>query len=450
MSVDPPPPPVADPSRVTAIAEAIRAAGSFALDLEFMTDGRYVADLSLVQVAWGHPEAPEVAAIDPLAVDVGPVLALAGDPAVETVLHSAQADLALIGQQFGIRARGVFDTQIGAALLGMGDQIGYAALVERICGVKLDKGAQFTEWSRRPLSPDQLSYALDDVRYLPRTWNAVKADLEERDRLAWLIEESDRLAETWAERIAPDQMYRRVRGWNGLRRRSQGALRALAAWREREALRSNRPPSWLMNDRTMLELCRRMPEDEQAMREVRGLGDGTVQRYGEAMLAAIQEGAEDPPPPESKRPAVPPQGRAWPAILSGIVQAGCRDANVAARFVATRSDIDALVAWWLVGDRSEEPALAVLSGWRRLLAGEAMLDWLCGATTIAVDPTSEAGVRIVRAGEPVDAAAATIHTPTAQGRTSDAGNDSSDGPSPDHEAPSRTAPLADAISSPFA
>ncbi|MEX2229137.1 MAG: ribonuclease D [Dehalococcoidia bacterium] len=409
MTADRVPDPVTDPSRVAAIANAIRDAGAFALDLEFMTDGRYVADLSLVQVAWGDPEAPDVAAIDPLVVDAVPVLTLAGDPDVETVLHSAQADLALIGQQFGIRGRAVFDTQIGAALIGMGDQIGYAALVERVCGVRLDKGAQFTEWSRRPLSPDQLSYALDDVRYLARVWRAVRADLEERNRLGWLIEESDRLAETWAERVPPEQMYRRVRGWNGLRRRSQGALRALAAWREREALRANRPPSWLMNDRTMFELCRRLPEEEQAVREIRGLGDSTIQRYGQAILAALREGADDPPPPEAKRPAVPPQGRAWPAILSGIVQAGCRDANVAARFVATRSDIDALVAWWLVGDRSEEPDLAVLSGWRRTLAGEAMLDWLRGETTIAVDPESEAGVRIVRAAVPGDASLVSVN-----------------------------------------
>src|SRR5207237_6829827 len=112
-------------------------------------------------------------------------------------------------------------------------------------------------------------------------------------------------------------------------------------------------PYWIMNDRTMLELCRRPPEDETAMREVRGLGEGTIQRYGRAILAAILEGMEDPPPAEPKRAAVPPQGRAWPAILSGIVQAGCREANVAALCVATRSDIDAPVAGGLRRERPE-------------------------------------------------------------------------------------------------
>src|SRR5690606_35823929 len=153
-------------------------------------------------------------------------------------------------------------------------------------GITLDKAAQFTEWSRRPLSDEQLRYALDDVRYLPGAWKTLRHDLEERGRLRWVAEECDWLAASWAERTPPDEMYRRVRGWNGLRRRSLGALRAVAAWREREALRANRPPSWIMNDRSILELCRRPPADENEMRQVRGLGEGTVQRYGRAILDA--------------------------------------------------------------------------------------------------------------------------------------------------------------------
>src|SRR5690606_28284296 len=199
------------------------------------------------------------------------------------------------------------------------------------------------------------------------------------------------------ERTPPDEMYRRVRGWNGLRRRSLGALRAVAAWREREALRANRPPSWIMNDRSMLELCRRPPADENEMRQVRGLGEGTVQRYGRAILDAMRAGMDDPPPPPPKVPPIPSVGQAWPAVIGGIVQAGCREADIAARFVATRADIDELIAWWLTGEHDDEPPLPLLQGWRRELAGQAVIDWLHGRTTIAVDPSSEAGVRIVEA-----------------------------------------------------
>ena len=159
------PTPVTDAAEVASIAAEIARCGWFALDLEFMTEGRYVAELSLVQVGWGDQDTPTVAAIDPLRVDPRAVIDLVARDDVEVIIHSAQADLALIGAAFSVRATHVFDTQIAAAFLGMGEQIGYGALVERIAGVHLDKGAQYTEWSRRPLSEDQLRYALDDVRY---------------------------------------------------------------------------------------------------------------------------------------------------------------------------------------------------------------------------------------------------------------------------------------------
>jgi ribonuclease D len=395
-AVHPSPPLVTDQSEVDAIAASIEEGGEFALDLEFMTEGRYIAELSLVQVAWGDPGSPSVAAIDPMRVDISRLARLTGDDHVETVIHSAQADLALLGRLYGIRGEHVVDTQIGAAFLGMGDQIGYGALVERLTGVRLDKGAQFTEWSRRPLSEEQLRYALDDVRYLLSAWAEMREALEARGRLGWVAEECDRLAETWAERPAPDEMYRRIRGWNGLRHRNQGALRALAAWREEESLRANRPPSWLMNDRTMLEIARRPPKDAAELSGVRGLGEGTIQRYGRQIVAAVRRGLEDPPPEEAPAPRIPNLGQAWPAILSGIVQARCREAEIAMRFVATRRDIDEVIAWWLVGDHTREPDVQLLQGWRRTLAGQDILDWLRGQTTVAVDPDTEAGISIRR------------------------------------------------------
>jgi len=385
--------PVTDARDVDDIADAIDEAGSFALDLEFMTEGRYVAELSLVQVGWGDSADPEVAAIDPLKVDIDPIVELLEDPEIETMIHSAQADLALLGQQYRARAENMVDTQIAAAFLGMGDQIGYGPLVQKVTGVELDKGAQFTEWSRRPLSAEQLSYALDDVRYLPRVWDRLRVDLDERDRRSWVDDECNRMAETWSRRTPPDEMYMRVRGWNGLNARQLGALRAVAAWREEESLQHNRPPSWLLNDRTMLELCRRPPRDERGVREVRGMGNGTAQRYGTDLLDLIRDGQQDPPDVPSRAPRLPNVGQAWPAVLSGIVQTRCREVEVAARFVATRSDIDEVIAWWLTGDRDAEPEVPLLTSWRRELAGQDVLDWLGGRTTIAVDD-SEAGVRI--------------------------------------------------------
>lgn len=390
----PPPALVADPAQVEAIASAARSGGWLALDLEFMTEGRYVPELSLVQVGWGDIDEPNVAAIDPLHVEIAPIVALVSDPAIDLVIHSAQADLALLGALHGVRAAHLFDTQIAAAFLGWGDQIGYGALVERLTGVHLDKGAQFTEWSRRPLSDEQIRYALDDVRYLPRAWQTLRRELETRGRIAWVESECDALAAQWAERTPPEEAYRRIRGWNGLKRRALGALRGVAAWRETESLRSNRPPSWLINDRTLLELCRRPPTDVSDLAGVRGLGEGTIQRYGRAIVEAAQRGVADPPEVDETPPHLPNLGQAWPAVLTGIVQARCREADIAARFVATRRDIDEVIAWWLVGDRSTEPELPLLSGWRRSLVGQDVLDWLAGKTSVVVDPHTEAGLSI--------------------------------------------------------
>ena len=203
---------------VAAVAEGIRAAGAFTLDLEFVPENRYVPDLGLVQVGWdsgGGIDALEVAAIDPLAVDPSPVLTLVGDEAIETITHAAQGDLAILAHRFSVHARSLWDTQIAAAFLGYGDQIGYAPLVESTIGVHLEKGSQYTEWLQRPLTDEQLVYALDDVRYLGAIWAQQRAALTADGRLQPVLEECDRLADAASNRPPPEEAYRRVKGWSG-------------------------------------------------------------------------------------------------------------------------------------------------------------------------------------------------------------------------------------------
>lgn len=380
---------------VRTVADDVRALGSCALDLEFVSESRYVPELGLVQIAWGDPETPQVAAADPLAADVEPLLALAGDPEVEVVIHAFQGDLSLISDRFGIEARSVVDTQIAAAFLGVGEQVGFTTLVEQTVGAELDKGAQFTDWLRRPLSDEQLRYALDDVRYLLPAWAELRHRLVERERLEWVREESDRLAREAARRRPPEEMYRKIGGRHRLDPPQLGALRALAAWREEEALASNTPPAWLLPDRTVLELARRRPKDLQSLRRVRGVKGGIAKRYGAAMLEALSRGADDPPDPERRPRALSGQGKTWASLVAGLIQARCREADVAPRFVGTRADAEALVRWWIDGDRNREPNLPLLAGWRRKLVGEEAVSWLAGDVALAVDGDAESGVRVV-------------------------------------------------------
>ena len=380
---------------VGEIARALRATGAFALDLEFMSEERYVPELALVQVAWQTDAGPIAAAIDPLAVDIRPIAELVEDPAVTTILHSGQADLSLLGARFGTVGRSIVDTQVAAAFLGMGEQIGYAPFVQRTLGLSVDKGGQFTEWLRRPLSADQLRYALDDVLHLLPAWTGVERELRDRGRLEWVNEECARFAATWSERIPPDLMYRRVSGWATLRPRQQGALRGVAAWREREALAANRPPSRFIADRTMLELARRPPRSIEDLRDVRGMSDGAARRYGDAIIEALRAGEQDPPPLELMPKPLPPAAQAWAGVLGGLVQAHCRDADIAARFVASRSDLEAVALWWFDGDRDTAPDVPLLHGWRRELAGEVVLRWLRGSMALVADADSPFGFRLV-------------------------------------------------------
>ena len=386
--------PITDPAAVAELAAALAAAGAFTIDLEFVSESRYVPELCLVQVGWGDPADPQVAAVDPLAVDPEPVVSLVGDPDVETVFHAAQADLALLGHRFGIEARAVYDSQIAAAFLGLGDQIGYANLVESLLGVSIDKGAQFTDWCERPLTEEQLRYAFDDVRHLLALWPELRRRLEESGRLGWVVEETESLARDAGTRTPPEEMFRRVKGWAKLRGGALGSLRTLAAWRERAALDGNRPPSWLVQDRSLIEIARRNPKDLDALHRIRGVKEGTVRRHGREILDAVRRGRSDPPPAEPRGRPLPDAARAWSVLLSGLVTARTREAGIAKRFVATRDDIDKLVRWWVEGDRASEPDLPLLSGWRRELAGAALLRWLEGETAIAIDESSEAGIRL--------------------------------------------------------
>ena len=376
------------------IVDRIRDAGSFAFDLEFVPEGRYIPELALVQVAWGDPDEPEVAAIDPLEVDVTPFAQLVADEDLETIVHAAQADLAILAGSYETAGRAVRDTQITAAFAGYGDQIGYAALVQSVLGVRLHKGSQYTEWLRRPLSQKQLAYALDDVRYLARVWGELHARLAGSERLAWALEECEQLAATAWRRPAPDESYRRVKGWARLDGPERGALRELAAWREREAARGNRPPSRVLNDRSMLELARTGPSNEDGLRAVRGVDEGVVRRHGRRLLDAIEHGAARPIEREPSRAPLPPAGEVWAAALHGLVRALALEAGIAPRFLGPRSEIEAVVRWWIEGDRESPPPLPLLEGWRGALAGDAILAWLGGEAALVADPDSEAGVRL--------------------------------------------------------
>jgi ribonuclease D len=379
------PPLIDDAAVVREVAGRIADRGRMVLDLEFASEGRFLPELSLVQVAWGEPHAPEVALVDCLAVDPTPILALVASDAVETVAHAARQDLAILAARFGITACAFWDTQIAAAFTGMAEQIGYGKLVQALLGVELDKGAQFTAWLERPLSPAQHRYAVDDVRYLARVWAILRARLEELGRLDWVGQESQRLAGEAMPYGPAEQAYLGIKGRGQLDGRGRARLRALAAWRQERALAQNLPLSWILPDQAMLELARRGASSARDLRAITGIGGSIVQRHGDGILECLaRAGQAAPPPPEPQGPQLDERGQMRAAVVQALIQARADQVGIAARFVGTRADAEALVAWH--AGLTGEAAGPLLTGWRRTLVGDDLLAWLRGEVAVACAP----------------------------------------------------------------
>jgi len=387
---------IGDAARVRAIAGEVAAAGAFAFDVEFVSEGRCIPELALLQLAWGDPEAPETALIDCLAVDPAPLVELVSDPAVETIAHAARQDLGLLRFRFGARAAGFLDTQIAAAFVGLGEQIGYGRLVEGVLGVPIDKGSQFTAWLSRPLTPRQLAYARADVLHLPALWRELRRRLVDAGRLEWVAEESQRLVSQAEPLPDEDEAWREVGGARALDPAGRGALRALAAWRQRTAIADNRPLGWIMPDKAMLELARRRGGDPA---RVKGVPEPVARRHGAAIAAALRDGAARPIEEVDERPpALSARGQTWVGVINALVQSIGVESGIAGRFLGTRAEVEALVAW-VEGGGDPDAAPSLLRGWRRQLVGGAALAWLRGEAAIAVGDGA-AAVRLVAGGDP--------------------------------------------------
>jgi ribonuclease D len=336
-----------------------------------------------------------VRAIDAVAVDPRPVFELLGGE-LPVVAHAARQDLQLLATRFGVVARRLFDTQIAAAFVGMGDQVGYGRLVEVLAGAKIAKDVQFTDWLKRPLSPRQLDYALDDVRYLPRAADALRAQLDENGRLDWVVAEGETLAEVAfaAGRAGPDVAWRDVGGARKLRGVERAALERLAAWRWRTAEARNKPPSWILADRVLIDLAQRRPRDEAELARVRGAGE--VARVHGADVLAELAAAADVELTGDLAPSTPGSTRSqlWEEVFVAVVHAAAERTKIPARWLASRGDC-ADLARLLDRDDPRAPSHPLLSTWRRGVVGDTLVGFVLGEVALTGDRTGP-GVRLVK------------------------------------------------------
>jgi len=348
-----------------ALAElAARLATSprIGLDTEFLRERTYRAQLCLLQLAADDG----AVCVDPLALpDLSPLAPVLADAAVPKVMHAARQDLEVLLPAVG-RLRGVFDTQIAAALAGLPAQAGYAEAVRRLLGRELDKSHTRTDWSRRPLSGEQIEYALDDVRYLLPLADALRGELERLGRLAWLEEELAALEDTRALGVEPDNAWQRVKGLNDLDPARARLIRALAAWRERAAVEHNRPRGWILEDAVLRDIVLQVPRTAAALGQVPAIPAGLVRRRGEELLELVRAAqVPDPPPPPPARARPDPLKAALVKKLAQLSQSVAQELHLAPEVLATRRDLEQLAE----GRRDG----ALLRGWRRAILGERLL-----------------------------------------------------------------------------
>jgi ribonuclease D len=363
------------PQDLQALCARLSDQAWLALDTEFIRERSYRPQLCLIQIA--TPD--EVAVIDPLRLDsLDCLLDRLYDPGTTKVLHSASQDLEIFFMLRGSLPSPVFDTQIAAAVLGHGEQVGYGALVKSLLGRELHKGHARTDWARRPLERDQLAYAADDVRYLAELYPRLREMLERRGRLQWLTEDFQALAEPERYQADPKEQWRRIKGANRLRGVQLAVLQTLAAWREETAIAEDKPRRWIVKDEALLELARQMPRDGQRLRRIRGLGD--VGRREDTLLRLIAE-ARDRPEQDWPRPAagprLEPEQEAVLDALAALVRLRGADNEVTASTIATRRDLERLLL--------EDPDAPLRHGWRHEIAGRDALDFLEGRAVLRVE-----------------------------------------------------------------
>lgn len=375
---------VTDDAGLRDLCERLSKASRLGLDTEFVGEETFIPRLELIQVAFDH----DAAVIDvPAVSSLAPLGGVLEDPRIDKVFHAGRQDLELLHLHVGILPKPMFDTQVAAAMVGYGTQIGYAQLVQRVLGKSIVKEHTLTDWSKRPLAKEQLAYALADVEHLLPLHAHLVQRLKSLHRLDWAQEEFAAMASRRGEAVHdPRLRYERVRGWETLKPRARAVLRELVAWREVEARRRNLPRGRIVRDEVLLALARHPPADLAALRGMRGLGSSLVERHGETVLHHIREGLAVP---ESEHPRAPKSPRLEPEtagrtdLLQAVLKACAQQASIAPTMIATTADLQSLI---LAGPKRDAIDLPLLKGWRRHVAGELILKVLEGKRSVRVDP----------------------------------------------------------------
>jgi ribonuclease D len=370
---------ITDTESLKTLCERLSRSPFVAVDTEFMRENTYWPDLCLIQIG----DTEEAAAVDPKApgLDMSPLLDLLVDnEEVLKVFHAGGQDIEIIYNMTGRTPHPLFDTQIAAMALGLGEQVGYSNLVESLVGKSLDKGARFTDWARRPLDKRQIDYAIGDVTHLATLFPKMLERLRRTGRGAWLDEEMERLADPANYENAPELAWRRVR-ISSRKPDVLGRLKAVAAWREQEAAGKNLPRGRIMKDETLADVASHPPSSQEGLARVRGLSPAWGSNdIGARLMAALSSAAPlsaDELPAREDRPGLGKEGGLVADLLKLLLKIRARETSVAARLIARSDELELLAAGRRTG-------LSILEGWRFEQFGRDALDLVEGRLAFAV------------------------------------------------------------------
>jgi len=364
------------PEQLNDLCNRIQQAPWIALDTEFLREKTYYPVFCLLQIA-----TPEwVVCVDPIALpDLSELFLVINDPETVKVLHSCRQDLEIFYQLMGEVTFPVFDTQVAAPLLGFQENPGYAMLVSSFLNINLSKAHTRTDWSARPLSPEQIQYAADDVIYLCQIYQIMSQKLEDLGRLNWLDKDFELLKNKELYQISPENAWLKIKGRNRLTGKQLSIVQVLTEWRERTAQSENRPKNWLFRDDLLLELAKLQPVTIAELEKVRSVNERSVKRYGKTICHLIAEAKNSSPIPivdKTKPTKKTANQEAVLDVLTAVVRMRADDNSLNPMILASRKELEKL----LFGE-ADNP---ILSGWRYSMVGKELEGLLQGQFSLTL------------------------------------------------------------------
>ncbi len=384
--------PITTTAELAAFCDKIKNQPFVAVDTEFMRETTYWPKLCLIQAAAPSAEAN----IDPLAegLDLEPFLEILRDERILKVFHAARQDVEIFNN-LNAMPKPLFDTQVAGMAAGFGEQIAYDALVRQMLKIELDKSSRFTDWARRPLSDNQLTYALADVTHLAALYPMLRERLETEGRIGWVTDEMNDLTSPALYDVEPENAWKRLRPRKHTAK-YLSVYKAVAAWRERTAQLRDQPRGRILKDEAIDEIAAQGPTDTDGLDRLRSVPKGfSGSRFGPDLIAAVREALRDPeasaPVIERVRHATSPAAGAVVELLKVLLKARAEESGVASKLIATVSDLEQ------IANHDDETEIAALKGWRREAFGEDALRLKRGELALVLDGSRVRVVEVRRA-----------------------------------------------------